>query len=79
MSYRLNVPYNEKDEAKRYGAKWNFSEKYWYCSELTDDLRRWYEGAETEQNTVLQTNTQTNTEKTGDASNDPQTISLFLR
>ena len=67
MSYRLNVPYNKRDEAKRYGAKWNFGEKYWYCSELTDDLRRWYEGAETEQKTVLKTNT----EKTGDASNDP--------
>ncbi len=43
MSYRLNVPYSEKDEAKSKGAKWNYIEKFWYCLELTDDLRRWYE------------------------------------
>ncbi len=26
----LNVPYDEKDEAKRYGARWNPSKKKWY-------------------------------------------------
>ena len=48
MSYRLNVPYLQKDDAKRKGAKWNYTEKYWYCEELTDALRRWYEGDEIE-------------------------------
>lgn len=49
--YRLDVPYREKDEAKAYGAKWNFMEKYWYCEELTDDLRTWYKGSD-EDNTA---------------------------
>ena len=43
LIYRLNVPYVEKDQAKALGAKWNFSEKYWYYDgELPDGLRRWY-------------------------------------
>ena len=42
MSYRLSVPYAEKDQAKALGARWNFREKYWYCEELTDGLKRWY-------------------------------------
>lgn len=43
LSYRLNVPFAEKEEAKALGAKWNYREKYWYCpGELTDELRRWY-------------------------------------
>ena len=46
MSYRLNVPYREKDDAKRKGARWNPYERYWYCEELTEDLRRWYEEEE---------------------------------
>lgn len=42
MKYKLNVPYVEKDEAKGYGAKWDFREKYWYCEVVTPELRRWY-------------------------------------
>ena len=26
----LNVPFNEKDEAKKYGCKWDVNEKKWY-------------------------------------------------
>ena len=40
--YRLNVPFREKDKAKAKGAKWDWQEKFWYCDELNDDLRRWY-------------------------------------
>ena len=46
MSYRLNVPYREKDQAKAYGAKWNWEGKYWYCTALTEELKRWYDGPE---------------------------------
>ena len=46
MSYRLNVPFREKDEAKALGAKWNWEGKYWYCNALTDGLKRWYDGPE---------------------------------
>jgi len=43
MSYKLNVPYREKDEAKALGAKWNAQGRFWYCpGELTPALRRWY-------------------------------------
>lgn len=42
MSYRLNVPFEEKNAAKSKGARWNG--EYWYCTELTEDLRRWYKG-----------------------------------
>ena len=44
MSFRLNVPYSEKDEAKAFGARWNPAEKTWYCEQLNDGLRRWYDG-----------------------------------
>lgn len=33
---RLNVPYEEKDDAKRLGAKWNGYGRYWYI-ENDDD------------------------------------------
>lgn len=46
VSYRLNVPYLEKDDAKALGARWNPVRKFWYCEELTDGLRRWYRGEE---------------------------------
>ena len=46
MNYRLNVPFREKDEAKAHGARWNWEDKYWYCTVLTDELRRWYDGPE---------------------------------
>ncbi|HBD4305845.1 TPA: DNA primase, partial [Escherichia coli] len=26
----INVPYNEKDEAKRLGARWDATRKTWY-------------------------------------------------
>ena len=29
----LNIPYNEKDEAKKLGAKWESSKKSWYILE----------------------------------------------
>ena len=39
----LNVPYAEKDEAKRLGAKWNPELKKWYVSEKTDyyKFKKW--------------------------------------
>ncbi|MBR1670446.1 MAG: exodeoxyribonuclease VII large subunit [Butyrivibrio sp.] len=43
MSIILNVPYAEKDRAKAAGARWNPNIKKWYCTELNDALRRWYE------------------------------------
>ena len=42
--YRLNVPYREKDLVKALGARWNPVGKFWYCEELTDDLKLWYDG-----------------------------------
>ncbi len=45
MSYRLNVPYKEKNDAKSKGARWNG--EFWYCTELIEDLRHWYEREET--------------------------------
>ena len=45
--YRLNVPYREKDIVKALGARWNPMGKFWYCEELTEDLKPWYQGAET--------------------------------
>lgn len=35
MQYKkiyLNVPYEEKEEAKKLGAKWDNAEKSWYCT-----------------------------------------------
>ena len=40
--YRLDVPFIEKDDAKGKGARWNPQGRFWYCEELTDELRRWY-------------------------------------
>lgn len=38
----LNVPYNEKDEAKKLGAKWNMSAKKWYYEGKTNPaFSRW--------------------------------------
>jgi putative DNA primase/helicase len=39
----LSVPYAEKDEAKKYGAKWDKSEKSWYIPEGInyEPLARW--------------------------------------
>lgn len=42
--FKLNVPFKDKDEAKKFGAKWYSEDKYWYYSgdELPEGLRRWY-------------------------------------
>jgi len=41
----LAVPFCEKDDAKKLGAKWNPSKKYWYCYENTTNksilLEKW--------------------------------------
>jgi hypothetical protein len=38
---RLDVPYEQKDEAKRCGARWDPQEKTWYTTTVTDGLKRW--------------------------------------
>ena len=45
MIYKLNVPFVEKDEAKAFGAKWNYKEKFWYYEgeELPKGLKIWYD------------------------------------
>ena len=37
---KLNIPYENKDKAKKLGAKWNITKKYWYVdsNNLTDEL-----------------------------------------
>lgn len=42
----MNVPYLEKEEAKPFGAKYNWAGKFWYCDELNENLMRWYDGPE---------------------------------
>lgn len=51
---RLNVPYVQKDEAKALGAKWNYTQKFWYCEDdEVDKFLRWYDdGDRTEAPTV---------------------------
>lgn len=42
---QLDVPYREKDDAKALGAKWNYSDKHWYCEEdQLERFARWYHG-----------------------------------
>jgi len=36
MSTNLNVPFSDKDEAKRLGARWNPKKKVWYVPGETD-------------------------------------------
>jgi len=38
MKTYLNVPFAEKDEARRLGAKWDLARKRWYTEDL-EDLR----------------------------------------
>ena len=40
---RLNVPYAQKNAAKRLGAKWNPDDKFWYAPEGSDlsKFKRW--------------------------------------
>lgn len=35
---RLLFPYAERQEAKKFGAKWNSVEKYWYYPSINGDL-----------------------------------------
>jgi hypothetical protein len=46
MPIWLNVPYVEKERAKRAGARWSPSEKRWYVPEgvLLTPLERWLPG-----------------------------------
>lgn len=39
----LNVPYAEKDHARRLGAKWDYDRKTWYVPEgwLLSSFERW--------------------------------------
>ena len=38
----LQVPFNQKDEAKKAGAKWDTEEKEWYCEgDITPELKKW--------------------------------------
>ena len=43
--FRLNVPFNEKEQAKSFGAKWFALGKYWYYDgeELPEGLKVWYD------------------------------------
>ena len=36
MKVMLNVPYEEKNEAKILGAKFDWEAKVWYCEDMTD-------------------------------------------
>ncbi len=46
MRYYLNVPFQQKDQAKVYGARWDPDKRLWYCTELNSGLMQWYEGDE---------------------------------
>jgi len=37
----LNVPFTEKAEAKRYGARWDSGAKRWYAFDLVPELKQW--------------------------------------
>jgi hypothetical protein len=43
MRINLNVPYAEKDEAHRFGAKWDMARKVWYVEDLPnlEPFLRW--------------------------------------
>ena len=43
MRYDLNVPYSEKDDAKRRGARWDGVRKTWYIEnvESISQFQRW--------------------------------------
>ncbi len=52
----LIVPYAEKDQAKKAGARWDTKAKSWYIHELSDmtEIRQWLpENQSTEQNSTL--------------------------
>lgn len=55
MRINLNVPYAEKDQAKRLGALWDMARKVWYVEDL-DNLRpflKWMPAHLTRPATVL--------------------------
>lgn len=33
---KLNVPFHQKDQAKKLGAKWNWEDKFWFITEQED-------------------------------------------
>ena len=43
MRIDLNVPYKEKDEARRLGAKWDKARRVWYIEnkEMLEPFLRW--------------------------------------
>ncbi len=45
MRFRLTTTYEEKEEAKRYGARWDGEGRYWYFEgdSLPEELMRWYD------------------------------------
>lgn len=38
----INVPFNLKDEAKTYGAKWDFKKKKWFIFDDLDEVKKTY-------------------------------------
>lgn len=36
MRTYIQVPYADKEEAKKFGAKWDFNKKLWYVENLED-------------------------------------------
>ncbi len=41
MIIKLNVPYEEKDEVKALGAKWDSRLKTWFIQNLDDKFSKW--------------------------------------
>lgn len=56
---RLEVPYAEKDEAKRQGARWDRHARVWYAPEGTDlaPLKKWMPGPERGASRAAETST----------------------
>ena len=46
MRVNLNVPFEQKDEAKRLGARWDPARKVWYVVNVEDltAFARWFRG-----------------------------------
>ena len=60
---RLNVPYAQKDQAKRLGARWNPSGRFWYVPEGEDPqkFKRWFPAVKTPSPIIIPTPTPTPT------------------
>lgn len=39
--YYLDVPYEEKEEAKKQGCKWDLKEKKWYRTTYSSTIDKW--------------------------------------